>query len=289
MSPSGSPRPTPRREPAEPRRQRGAPPGRRALLSVSDKQGLVPFAAGPRRLRVRDRVDGRHGENAARRGASASSMSLTITEFPEIMDGRVKTLHPRIHGGLLARRGVDDAVRGGARDRPHRRARGESLSVRGDGRAARTARTPKRSRTSTSAVPRCCAPRRRTTSTSRWSSIRPTIRRVLAALEEGETSRASCAARSRSRRSSHTSRYDAAISRYLRRAQRGARRVARSARCAAGGSRESLRYGENPHQQRGALPHGRARARARSRTRASCKASNCRSTTSSTPTRRSRP
>ena len=41
--------------------------------------------------------------------SSESSSTLTLTNFPEMMDGRVKTLHPRIHGGLLGRRGIDDA------------------------------------------------------------------------------------------------------------------------------------------------------------------------------------
>ena len=90
------------------------------------------------------------------------------------MDGRVKTLHPHIHGGLLARRGVDDAVLDehgiGAIDLLGR----ESLSVRGDDGAARIAPTPRRSRTSTSAARRCCAPPRRITSTSPSSSITPT-------------------------------------------------------------------------------------------------------------------
>jgi phosphoribosylaminoimidazolecarboxamide formyltransferase/IMP cyclohydrolase len=82
---------------------------RRALLSVSDKQGLVAFA----------RALAAHGVELLSTGGSAASLrdaGLPVTEvsahtgFPEIMDGRVKTLHPKIHGGLLGRRGQDDAV-----------------------------------------------------------------------------------------------------------------------------------------------------------------------------------
>ncbi len=84
-------------------------PIRRALLSVSDKTGLVELA---RTLAAR-------GVELLSTGGSAKLLAdagLAVTEvarhtgFPEIMDGRVKTLHPKIHGGLLGRRGTDDAV-----------------------------------------------------------------------------------------------------------------------------------------------------------------------------------
>ena len=84
-------------------------PVRRALLSVSDKTGLTELA----------QALARHGVEILSTGGTArllASQGLTVREvshytgFPEIMDGRVKTLHPRIHGGLLGRRGVDDAV-----------------------------------------------------------------------------------------------------------------------------------------------------------------------------------
>ena len=54
------------------------------------------------------------------------------TGFPEIMDGRVKTLHPRVHGGLLGRRGVDDAVMAKHDIPPIDLLVGEPLSVRAD-------------------------------------------------------------------------------------------------------------------------------------------------------------
>jgi phosphoribosylaminoimidazolecarboxamide formyltransferase / IMP cyclohydrolase len=82
---------------------------RRALLSVSDKTGLVDFA---KRLAARNvELLSTGGTAKALRDAGLPVIEIgTYTGFPEIMDGRVKTLHPRVHGGLLGRRGVDDAV-----------------------------------------------------------------------------------------------------------------------------------------------------------------------------------
>ncbi|HUC17259.1 MAG TPA: bifunctional phosphoribosylaminoimidazolecarboxamide formyltransferase/IMP cyclohydrolase [Acetobacteraceae bacterium] len=81
-------------------------PIRRALLSVSDKTGLVPFAAG---LASRGVEILSTGGTAAALGASGVPVKEVAahTGFPEILDGRVKTLVPAIHGGILARR--DDA------------------------------------------------------------------------------------------------------------------------------------------------------------------------------------
>ncbi|HEY2444841.1 MAG TPA: bifunctional phosphoribosylaminoimidazolecarboxamide formyltransferase/IMP cyclohydrolase [Rhizomicrobium sp.] len=78
-------------------------PIRRALLSVSDKNGLVDFARGLERHRVALVSTG--GTAKALRDAGLDVTEIAdVTGFPEIMDGRVKTLHPKIHGGLLARR-----------------------------------------------------------------------------------------------------------------------------------------------------------------------------------------
>ena len=82
---------------------------RRALLSVSDRHGLVAFAAGLVKLGVEIISTG--GTCRALREAGVEVIEVSEkTGFPEIMDGRVKTLHPVIHGGLLGRRGVDAAV-----------------------------------------------------------------------------------------------------------------------------------------------------------------------------------
>ncbi len=77
---------------------------RRALLSVSDKTGLVPFAQGLAALGVGLVSTG--GTAAALREAGLPVTDVSeVTGHPEIMGGRVKTLHPRVHGGILARAG----------------------------------------------------------------------------------------------------------------------------------------------------------------------------------------
>jgi phosphoribosylaminoimidazolecarboxamide formyltransferase/IMP cyclohydrolase len=82
---------------------------KRALLSVSDKTGLIEFARALVARKVEILSTG--GTARALRDAGLPVIDVgTYTGFPEIMDGRVKTLHPRVHGGLLGRRGVDDAV-----------------------------------------------------------------------------------------------------------------------------------------------------------------------------------
>ncbi len=82
---------------------------RRALLSVSDKTGLIEFA----------RALTAHGVDLLSTGGTAKALREAglavkdvsdVTGFPEMMDGRVKTLHPKVHGGLLGRAGLDDAV-----------------------------------------------------------------------------------------------------------------------------------------------------------------------------------
>ena len=82
---------------------------KRALISVSDKTGIVEFA---RYLASRDIIILSTGGTASLLADNDIEVVEVsdFTGFPEIMDGRVKTLHPKIHGGLLGRRGKDDAV-----------------------------------------------------------------------------------------------------------------------------------------------------------------------------------
>src|SRR6185295_11762972 len=81
----------------------------RALLSVSDKHGLTDFARALAKLGIELLSTG--GTAQALRNAGLSVREVAdYTGFPEIMAGRVKTLHPRIHGGLLGRRGTDEKV-----------------------------------------------------------------------------------------------------------------------------------------------------------------------------------
>lgn len=74
---------------------------RRALLSVSDKAGLVPFARSLQKWNIEIISTGGTLRTLQEAGIPARSVS-DVTGFPEILDGRVKTLHPRIHAGILA-------------------------------------------------------------------------------------------------------------------------------------------------------------------------------------------
>lgn len=82
---------------------------RRALVSVSDKRGLIPFVTGLAELGVEVLSTGGTCKQLREAGLDVIEVAEK-TGFPEIMDGRVKTLHPVIHGGLLGRRGTDESV-----------------------------------------------------------------------------------------------------------------------------------------------------------------------------------
>lgn len=246
------PRPTPRREPAKPS---GSAP-RRALLSVSDKAGLVPFAAGLVDLGLEIVSTG--GTAKALRDAGLTVVDVAaITEFPEIMDGRVKTLHPRIHGGLLARGGVDDAARA---------AHGiDLIDVLAVNLYPFEATISRPGCTEAEAIENIDVGGPAMLRAAAKNHERVTVvvdpadyPAVLAALAGGETSsdlRRALAIKA----FEHTSRYDAAIGRYLR------------SRDAAAGAwpdplelrwqlAESLRYGENPHQSAALYRSMRVRA-----------------------------
>ncbi|WP_162045399.1 bifunctional phosphoribosylaminoimidazolecarboxamide formyltransferase/IMP cyclohydrolase [Vibrio taketomensis] len=86
-----------------------ARPIRRALISVSDKTGIVEFAQALVERGVDILSTGGTARLLAEQGISVTEVS-DYTGFPEMMDGRVKTLHPKVHGGVLGRRGQDDDV-----------------------------------------------------------------------------------------------------------------------------------------------------------------------------------
>ncbi len=86
-----------------------ARPIRRALISVSDKTGIVEFAKALADRGVDILSTGGTARLLAEQGISVTEVS-DYTGFPEMMDGRVKTLHPKVHGGVLGRRGQDDEV-----------------------------------------------------------------------------------------------------------------------------------------------------------------------------------
>lgn len=82
---------------------------KRALLSVSDKNNVVAFAKKLQQLNIEILSTGGTAKLLQQHNIPVIEVS-DYTGFPEIMDGRVKTLHPKIHGGILARRGVDEEV-----------------------------------------------------------------------------------------------------------------------------------------------------------------------------------
>ena len=84
-------------------------PVRRALISVSDKTGIIEFARALHEQGVEILSTGGTASLLIENFIPAMEVSKH-TGFPEIMDGRVKTLHPKIHGGILGRRGIDDGV-----------------------------------------------------------------------------------------------------------------------------------------------------------------------------------
>ncbi|WP_369934576.1 bifunctional phosphoribosylaminoimidazolecarboxamide formyltransferase/IMP cyclohydrolase [Xanthomonas tesorieronis] len=84
-------------------------PVRRALLSVSDKTGLIDLARALAARNVELLSTGGTAKAIREDGLAVKDVS-ELTGFPEMMDGRVKTLHPLVHGGLLGRAGTDDAV-----------------------------------------------------------------------------------------------------------------------------------------------------------------------------------
>lgn len=81
----------------------------RALISVSDKNGVVDFARALNALGVELLSTGGTFRLLQEKNIAVTEVS-DYTGFPEMMDGRVKTLHPKVHGGILGRRGTDDAV-----------------------------------------------------------------------------------------------------------------------------------------------------------------------------------
>src|SRR6202011_2881927 len=76
----------------------------RALISVSDKTGIAPFARALERQGVDIISTGGTADLLRKEGVPVRDIS-SFTGFPEVLDGRVKTLHPRVHGGLLYKRG----------------------------------------------------------------------------------------------------------------------------------------------------------------------------------------
>ena len=220
-------------------------PQRRALLSVSDKQGIVEFARSLLDLSFELMSTGGTARVLREAGVPVTDVSA-VTRFPEIMDGRVKTLHPKIHGGLLARAGVDDAALAehgiapidvlAVNLYPFERVAAapgtttadaiENIDIGGPAMIRAAAKNHERV---TVVVDPDDYPK--VVEALRAGGPEPELRRRLAVKAFG-----------------HTSRYDAAISRYL--AGRDTAQEALPARLVLGWNKaETLRYGENPHQR----------------------------------------
>jgi phosphoribosylaminoimidazolecarboxamide formyltransferase/IMP cyclohydrolase len=242
-----TPRKTPSKSSAGTARREGAAP-RRALLSVADKQGLVPFATGLKRLGFE--VVSTGGTAKALRAAGVAVTDVAaVTGFPEIMDGRVKTLHPHVHGGLLARRGVDDVVLA-----THGIGLIDVLVVNLYPFEATTARPDC---TDAEAIENIDVggPAMLRAAAKNHEHITVVVDHadygpVLAALEDG-TVPAAMRRQLAVKAFSHTARYDTAISHYLRAHSAAADEWA-TPLLTSWELRQALRYGENPHQ-RGAL------------------------------------
>ncbi len=220
-----------------------APRARRALLSVSDRTGIVEFARGLAALGFELLSTGGTARVLADAGLAVTEVSAE-TGFPEIMDGRVKTLHPKVHGALLGRTGVDDAVMREHGIRPI-----DLLAVNLYPFAATVAR------------PGCCyedgvenidvgGPAMLRAAAKNHARVVVVVdpadyAGVLAELEAGaapEATRRRLAVKA----FAHTAQYDANVAAWLRSRQGDAAWPASLALGFSG--KQDLRYGENPHQ-----------------------------------------
>ena len=218
----------------------------RALISVSDKTGLIDFARGLASHGVELVSTG--GTAKAIKDAGLKVMDVSeLTGFPEMMDGRVKTLHPKVHGGLLAIRDNKEhaAAMDDARHPADRSPGGQPLSVRSDGREGRRLRRLHREHRHRRAGddPRRRQEPRRRRGGGRAGGLR---RRCSPSCQQhgGATTlalRKKLAAKAYAR----TASYDAAISNWFAKELDD---PAPAFRAFGGKLAEALRYGENPHQ-----------------------------------------
>ena len=241
------------------------------------RPACAEFATRPAR-RVRRRADQhrRHRQVPARRRACPSPTSRDVTGFPEMMDGRVKTLHPKIHGGLLALRDNPEHVAAMQRarhpaDRPGLH---QPLPVRADGRQARRHvrrgdREHRHRRPEHDPLGGEEPPLRAGRHLAR--SLRESARRPAAS-----TTAARCGKhrlKQAQRAFAHTAEYDSLIANYL--ATAGARSTAPGMVLNLHKALD-LRYGENPHQKATLLRRQASPTRRRSRSRSSSTARSCR-------------
>jgi phosphoribosylaminoimidazolecarboxamide formyltransferase/IMP cyclohydrolase len=218
---------------------------RRALLSVSDKTGLTAFAHGL--LERGFELLSTGGTAAALREAGLPVTDVSsVTGFPEIMDGRVKTLHPSIHGALLGRSGIDDVVA-----TQHGIRFIDLLAVNLYPFQQVTARPDCTIEQAIETID-IGGPAMLRAAAKNHERVTVVVdsgdyAAVLAELEFGSTS-AELRRRLAIKAFAHTAQYDAAISGYLT-AQHGDADACPSTLVIAVPRSAMLRYGENPHQQ----------------------------------------
>ena len=238
---------------------------RTALVSVSDKSGLVAFARALADRGVRILSSGGTAQSLSGEGVPVETVE-SYTGSPEVMDGRVKTLHPRVHGGILSRgdRDLRDLERLGAREidlvvvnlYPFERVAADPASTRDhiveniDIGGPSMVRSAAKNHARVTVV---CDPQdygRVLEEVARLGDTAPSTRAELAA-----------------KAFAHTAAYDGAISAYLSSSdQAGARSPFPRYLTLPFERAYGLRYGENPHQaaafyvERGALPGSLARA-----------------------------
>ncbi len=221
---------------------------RRALLSVSDKRGLVDIARALDALGIQLLSTG--GSAAALRAANLDVTDVSsVTGFPEIMDGRVKTLHPAIHGGLLGRTGIDDAIM-----REHGIQPIDLLVVNLYPFSETTARPDCGLAEGVEQID-IGGPAMLRAAAKNHARVAVTIDpddypELLAALAEGGTT-AALRRRLAAKTFAHTARYDAAVAAWLGSRIDATQPVPRFAPTLQldFGDAQPLRYGENPHQQ----------------------------------------
>jgi phosphoribosylaminoimidazolecarboxamide formyltransferase / IMP cyclohydrolase len=223
-------------------------PVRRALLSVSDKTGLLELARELAHRNIELLSTGGTARLLSDNGLAVQEVA-TYTGFPEIMDGRVKTLHPRIHGGLLGRRGVDDAVMAQHEIPPI-----DLLVVN----LYPFARTVARADCSYAeaienidiggpAMVRAAAKNHESVVVSVDPVDYPLILRELSA-HDGATT-AETRARLAAKAFAHTAQYDTMVSRYLLRHENSPAETFPTTLPLLYEKVQDLRYGENPHQR----------------------------------------
>ncbi len=219
----------------------------RALISVSDKRGIVPFAQSL--VDLGWEIVSTGGTAAALRAAGVPVTTIdAVTGFPEILDGRVKTLHPKVHAGLLARRDLPEHV---AALREHGIAPFDLVAVNLYPFQITVAKPGVAFEDAVENID-VGGPAMLRSAAKNHESVLPVVdptdyQRVIAMLREGAVpagARRELAAKV----FSHTADYDAAIAQYFTPREDGLpRRLSLSMELV-----QALRYGENP-EQRGAL------------------------------------